>query len=185
MKYFNSIKTERLLIRPFSKTDNIEKMNWFFEPSVMSQTISGVENDFKSLKRRIDRYIDHQSTFGYSKWLVIEKKSGAFIGDCGIVSMTSGSQIINDIGFRLASQYWAKGLGSEMTKSWIRAYFIHFSYDLLYAHAEPDNIRSKQLLSKLGFSYEESVSVFGAALDRYSLDRSSWSSILKSDKSLL
>ena len=184
MKYFNSIETERLLIRPFSETDNIEKMNWFFDPLVMDQTISNVENDF-SIKQRINRYINHQFKYGYSKWLVIYKETGEFIGVCGVCSLDSGNETINDIGYLLASQYWGKGIGIEMTKSFIHAYFENLSFDLLYAHTKLENKISINLLSKLGFSFEKPAIVHGAALNRYCLERNSFEVIFKTDKELI
>jgi len=182
MIIFNPIVTERLLIRPFSRTDNIEHMSWFFDPLVIAKTIGGGENNPEPLELRINRYIDHQSKYGFSKWLVIERSSGKFIGDCGIVSMSFDGHILNDIGFRLASQYWRKGMGFEMSKSWIRAYFLVFPCNLLYAHAVSDNIKSKSLLSKLGFSYESPSIIFGEDFNRYSLDKSSWDANLKCHK---
>jgi RimJ/RimL family protein N-acetyltransferase len=182
MKLFNQIETDRLLIRPFSLNDDITKMNWFFDPLVMGQTIGDVEKNLKTLQLRIDRYISHQLRYGYSKWLVLDKYSGKYIGDCGIYTLFFEGQLIDDIGFRLASEYWRKGIGSEMTKSWIYEYFALSPFNLLYAHIEPDNYKSKTLLSKLGFKYEKSVTVYGEILNRYYLDKKSYDESLNRDE---
>ena len=113
------------------------------------------------------------------------KETGEFIGVCGVCSLDSGNETINDIGYLLASQYWGKGIGIEMTKSFIHAYFENLSFDLLYAHTKLENKISINLLSKLGFSFEKPAIVHGAALNRYCLERNSFEVIFKSDKELI
>jgi len=167
------IYTKRLKIRPFREHDNTKQMDWFFDAKVMGMTISGIESSYDSLKKRIQRYIEHQNKYGFSKWLVIDRLNEKYIGDCGIYRISDDSLEINDIGFRLSAEYWGKGIGYEMVEGCINRYFEMAKGQSLYAHALVNNEKSFNLLKKFHFQELKLVKLFGHDYMRFILKSSS------------
>ena len=164
-----SLESSRLLMRPFTLTDSLSKMPWFFDPNVMDKTFGGVDNN-ESLNKRINRYVEHNNLHGFSKWLVIHKKTGEYIGDAGLYCIDNASDSL-DIGFRLNSSYWNQGLGSEIVRSWFQFLKNLPHITSVVATVFPDNIASEKLLAKHCFKFDGYTTQYSTAVKRFRIDR--------------
>jgi len=105
------IETERLILRPFEVADTETAFCWFGDPVVMRFTPTGPDASIEQTKARLANYRDHQIAHGFSKWMILDRRSELPIGDSGL--LVPGEQGWIDLGFRLAQQYWGKGLATE------------------------------------------------------------------------
>jgi len=153
------IETERLILRPFEVADTEAAFCWFGDPVVMRFTPNGPDASIEQTKARLANYRDHQIAHGFSKWMILDRRSELPIGDSGL--LVPGEQGWIDLGFRLAQQYWGKGLATEAGYAWVRVAFDELHIDRLGAFAHPKNAASIRVLEKLGFRAERCHTVMG------------------------
>jgi len=146
----DKIETPRLCIEPFTSDDAAAAFAWFSDPEVMRFIPTGPDRSMGETKKRLARYIEHQTLHGFSKWIVRERASGKPIGDTGLIVLEDlGGKI--DLGFRFARSYWGQGFATEAASAWVRAAFVDFQLDGLTAFAHPENLASLRVLQKLHF----------------------------------
>jgi RimJ/RimL family protein N-acetyltransferase len=144
-----TIETNRLILRPFESDDVEAAFTWFGNPIIMRFTPTGPDISIEQTKARLAKYQEHQTTHGFSKWIILDRRLGRAIGDSGLLMIEEYGWI--DLGFRLAQRYWGKGLATEVASVWVRAAFDDFHIDRLTAIVHPENLASIRVLEKLGF----------------------------------
>ena len=148
----NWIDTDRLRLRPFTTDDLRCAFHWFGDPEVMRYTLNGPDRSMEQTAERIASYQRHESKYGFSRWLVIERASGQPIGDAGLRFMEEYGWV--DLGYRLDQSHWGKGLATEAGIAWIQKAFGELKLDRLVGIVHPDNCASTKVLRKLGFLEE-------------------------------
>ena len=163
------IETSRLLMIPFKNDGNYKTYSWLLDKDVMDTTFGGADN-IETIRLRIKRYIQHQKTYGVSKWLVLMKNEMLPIGDAGLYRFDQN--IINyDLGFRLEKNFWGIGLGSEIVDGWIK-YARSYNYKVLYAFTNLTNPRSEGLLKKFKFKFELETTLYEKPVKKFILNLS-------------
>lgn len=162
------IETARLILRPFESADAQAAFGWFGDPVVMRFTVTGPDKSVEQTRVRLADYQKHQRDHGFSKWLVLDARSGDPIGDSGLLELREYGWI--DLGFRLAQQHWGKGFATEAASAWVRAAFEEFHIACLGAFVHPENAASLRVLDKLGFHAERRDKVMGMEAIVFSLD---------------
>jgi RimJ/RimL family protein N-acetyltransferase len=109
----------------------------------------GADTTLDDTRRRIARYREHQSRFGFSKRLIVHRETGRAIGDSGIFHMPDGKRL--ELGFRLAKTSWGEGYAAEVGQGWLSWFDAHLGDRPLFADVHPDHLRSQRVLSKLDF----------------------------------
>jgi len=163
-----TLETNRLILRPFKSGDVRAAFGWFGDPIVMRFTPTGPDTSIDQTKVRLANYQAHQTTHGFSKWIILERRLGGPIGDSGLLKMEEHGWI--DLGFRLAQRYWGKGLATEAASAWVRAAFNDFHIDRLTALVHPENVASTRVLEKLRVQPERRDTIVGMKSIVYSLD---------------
>src|SRR5260370_23110914 len=154
-----ALKTCRLILRPFESGDVEAAFGWFGDPTVMRFTPTGPDTSIEQTKARLANYQEHQTTHGFSKWIILDHRSGSAIGDAGLLKLAEYGWI--DLGFRLARPYWGKGLATEAASAWVRAAFDDFHIERLTALVHPENLASIRVLGKLRFHVDRRETIMG------------------------
>ena len=154
-----TIETSRLILRPFESSDVETAFAWFGDPIVMRFTPTGPDTSLDQTKVRLSNYQEHQTTHGFSKWIILDRRLGCAIGDSGLLELREYACI--DLGFRLVQRYWGKGLATEAASAWVHAAFHDLHLDRLTALVHPENYPSIRILEKLGFHLEKRDTVMG------------------------
>ena len=153
------IETSRLILRPFESSDAQSAFEWFGDPVVMRFTPTGPDKSIEETITRLAGYQNHQKAHGFSKWLILERDSGAAIGDSGLSALPEYGWV--DLGFRFAQPWWGKGLATEVASAWVRAGLDEFRLGQLGAFVHPENLASIRVLEKVGFHAERRDMVMG------------------------
>ncbi len=156
------IETARTRMRPFEEADAEEAFAWFSDLEVMKFIPGGADATLEDTRRRIVRYREHQTRFGFSKRLIIDRDVGKPIGDSGLFHLPDGERI--ELGFRLAKPYWGAGYALEVGGAWLDWFDAHLAGTALFADVHPDHVRSQRVLAKLGFQPSHSESVHGMTM---------------------
>src|SRR5712692_7785795 len=162
------IETNRLILRPFEPTDAEAAFGWFGDPVVMRFTRTGPDTSIGQTKTRLDKYREHQIAHGFSKWIIVDRRTRRSIGDSGLLVLQDYSW--NDLGFRFAQRYRGRGLATEAASAWVRVAFDELSLDRLTALVHPENAPSIRVLAKLRFRVERQETIMGMNSILFTLD---------------
>jgi ribosomal-protein-alanine N-acetyltransferase len=156
MKVF--AETERLILREFEFSDDHAMFELDRDPEVHrylgNKPVTNIEQSRDSIGGVRQQYIHN----GIGRWAVIEKKSGEFVGWCGLKLNTqtvNGHTNFYDLGYRLIKRYWGSGYATEAALAVLEYGFLQMQLPVIYAMAATDNEASNQILKKLGFTFIE------------------------------
>jgi RimJ/RimL family protein N-acetyltransferase len=152
------IETDRLLIRAFEPADVDAMTAVYGDPEVMRHVCLGVLDRGRTAAL-LDEYRRAQEQRGFSTWAVVEKESGAVVGDVGFgLHAPTGDP---ELGYTLAAAVWGRGYGLEAARACVAAAFSHLPYGRLVAKVEPENERSLRLAERLGMCTVQTIAVDG------------------------
>jgi RimJ/RimL family protein N-acetyltransferase len=143
----DQIDTPRLLLRPFRPDDAVIVHRVYSDPDVMRYVATGPMADLAVTERLLADYQAHQKRLGYSFWAVIERSSGALIGDAGLYRTPAGEV---ELGYTLGAEWWGRGYATEAASAWLECAFSSLGIFEVVALAEPANVASLHVLEKLG-----------------------------------
>ena len=134
------LETERLILREY-RLDDFEAL---FEILSDAETMQHYPKpyDEEMTKHWIEWNIQNYKEYGFGIWAVELKKTGAFIGDCGMTIQNIDGELLPEIGYHIHKKYWRKGFGSEAAKAVRDWAFENTKYDCLYSYMKYTNIGS-------------------------------------------
>jgi ribosomal-protein-alanine N-acetyltransferase len=119
----------------------------YSDPDVMRYVATGPMADLSVTERLLQDYQAHQRRLGYSFWAVVERDSGALIGDAGLYRTPAGEV---ELGYTLGADWWGRGYATEAASAWLSCAFGTLGIHEVVALAEPANVASMHVLEKLG-----------------------------------
>jgi RimJ/RimL family protein N-acetyltransferase len=157
------ITTGRLIIRPFTPADFEAIHAVWSDPAVMGPIPSQAYDRDQSWARLTGTF-GHQARHGFSKWAVAARASGRVIGECGVHYLEGGPDI--ELGYKLARAHWGKGFASEAARACLD-WALAERPERVVAIADPANIRSARILSRIGMVRDGTFSRRGHTWDFY------------------
>ncbi len=156
----NILETARLFLRRFN-IDDVEAMcRILCDPDVMRFS-KGVKQPAEVpawIAERIKGYKDS----GFGCWALTYKETGTIIAYCGPTRKRYiGGRQENEIGFRLARDYWSYGYATEIAAA-LRDYaFGTMKISRFVALVDPENTASIRVIKKIGMRLEKEVMMPG------------------------
>lgn len=105
----------------------------------------------------INDIVDHMNTeilnesiYHVQYWPIFELATNALIGCCGLKPYKTNEY---EIGFHLRPEFWGQGYAQEFANAVIEYAFTVLKAKKLFARHNPNNIKSRKILNKLGFVY--------------------------------
>jgi RimJ/RimL family protein N-acetyltransferase len=90
---------------------------------------------------------------GWFQFVLEEKETGAFVGDCGL-NISDEDPRLGRIGYTIASAFWNRGLGTEAIAALTAYAFATLPLHRIVASVDPRNVASCRVLEKAGFLRE-------------------------------
>jgi len=168
MKNLVTLESPRLRMRPFVPADADAVFRYRSHAEVMRYIPSGADETIEDTQKVLDGYREHQEKYGFSKWAVVLQETGELIGDSGLLLLEDGPDF--ELGYRLAREYWGKGLATECGGAWLEAAFSSFGLERVVAFAHPDNAAPIRVMTKLGMRFERHARFYGMDSVLCSLD---------------
>ncbi len=160
------MSTARLLLRPFTLADAPAAHAIYSDPEVMRYVGNGPVTSLAATERMLRDYVAHQERRGFSFWAVVERSSGALIGDAGLYSEREDEV---ELGYTLARSAWGHGYATEAARAWLDAAFAVHGLARVVALAEPANPASGRVLEKVGMERTGSRIAYGREHDVYAI----------------
>ena len=151
------VVTERLLLRGFEPADAPAMLAVYGDPEVMRFVGEGNAVDLAGAEAMLSGYADHQRRHGFSFWAVVERASGALIGDAGLYRVDDEVEV----GYTLARARWGRGYATEAARACLDVAFGTLGLDSVTAVADAANPASAHVLEKLGFHEEAPRIAYG------------------------
>jgi RimJ/RimL family protein N-acetyltransferase len=154
----DGLETPRLRLRPFTLADTDAIHAVYADPEVMRWVGTGAVSQRSASERLLRGFAAHQTRNGFGFWAVVERASGALIGDAGLHRTPAGEV---ELGYTLARAWWGRGYATEAAGAWLDAAFGPLGIPEVIALAEPDNAASLHVLEKLGMRRDGMRAAFG------------------------
>src|SRR5262249_25673870 len=105
-------ETERLIVRHFHIADGEAMDRVLGDPEVMYFS-HGVRTPHE-VRAWLSKRLEDYRQLGFGLWAVVEKTGRETIGYCGLSHFPDvGGEEETEIGYRLAREYWGRGLATE------------------------------------------------------------------------
>jgi ribosomal-protein-alanine N-acetyltransferase len=170
-------ETERLILRALVPADEAGMFELHSNPEVHRYLGNNPVTDIEKISGVIEfvrqQYIDN----GIGRWAMVEKSSNEFVGWTGmkrIKEPINNRVDFYDIGYRLIPRFWGKGYATEAAIAALDYAFTHLPTDEIVGLANVDNTGSRNVLQKIGLSYQETFAMEGMMVDWLRITREEW-----------
>jgi len=150
----NTIRTERLRLRRWRETDRLPLQKINADPRVMEIMPEALPP--KASEALIVRFEEHFEHYGFGLFAVdlIEGKTFAgFIG-LSVPAFEAPFMPAVEVGWRLAFEYWGRGLATEGARAVVRYGVGSLGIDNIVSFTVPANLRSRRVMEKIGMTHD-------------------------------
>ncbi len=151
--HFPTLTTNRLQLRQVRSADAEALFAMRSDPigvEFMGQEPHQSLEDTQKLIQRLQTFYKQRSSLF---WCVTLKGEDTVIGTCTLFSFNFDFHYA-ETGYNLHRDYWRQGITSEAMSAVLTYGFTELGLHRIEADVAPDNTRSKNLLLKLGFTFE-------------------------------
>jgi RimJ/RimL family protein N-acetyltransferase len=153
MKDIPTLRTERLVLRPFVVGDAPEVQRLAGDRAIADTTLSiphpytdGLAEEWISKHR--DAFDKEQGV----TFAVTRKEDGSLVGAIGLTAMTKGHQA--ELGYWIGRPYWNQGYCTEAAQALLRYAFSELGLARVHCCHFSRNPASGQVMRKLGMRHE-------------------------------
>ena len=160
-----TLRTERLILRPFTEADAPAFHALVSDPQVLRYTgenpVASVEEVLEVLRTRPLRdYAVH----GFGRMACVLQETNELIGFCGLKRLEMFNNEV-DMGYRFVPCYWGLGIASESAAALYAHGKTELNLSRIVGLVIPENTGSVRVLEKLGMQREKAVRFPGADCD--------------------
>lgn len=147
------LTTERLLLRRWREEDREPFRRLNADPRVMEflPAMAPAASD-----RALLRFERHFERHGFGLWAAELRENGALLGFVGLSAPQFEAPFMPavEIGWRLAADYWGRGLATEGAREALRYGFEEAGLERIVSFTVPANLRSRRVMEKLGMTHD-------------------------------
>jgi RimJ/RimL family protein N-acetyltransferase len=149
-----TIETARLTLRPVNMRDLDDfQCALYGDPEVTRYLPSGKPWPITETQALLAWMVGQWLGRGWGPWAIIERDTGTFLGDCGMLYMPSVGHTI-ELMYALGRSAWGKGYATEAAHAAVRYGFEVAGVSHMVALAMPENTASRRVMEKLGMTFE-------------------------------
>lgn len=163
------IVTERLLMRPY-RAEDLRELHAVLYSDEQAMRLLGGPRELAGTRAALERSMAQQEQAGFSFWPVIERASGALIGEAGLFPLAPDGPDVA-LGYAFGAAYWGRGYATEAARAVLAEAFGPLNMDHVVAITREANAGSQRVLAKLGFQVEGLRHVWGAEQLFFTLER--------------
>ena len=147
-------ETERLRLRDWTDADQVDFYEIMNKPAEM-RFLGGVQT-FEDWTLAYHRIRNFSRDFGHTFWIIEDLVNGKIQGFCGLkrVNAPGAGDLTgqHEIGWRLRSSAWGKGIAKEAAIASLDLAFGRFQAPHVIAMTVRDNLPSQGLMERLGMA---------------------------------
>lgn len=152
-KFFksNKLRTDRLIIRPYTEDDLLVFHEICRNPNIGN---NGGWKPHESIveSEQILKYYFIQEPF---RWAVARRDTKELIGSIGFSWDEKRTyDEVKSLGYWLNEMYWGQGYMTEAVRAVVKYAFENLNFEYISADCYADNFGSRRVLEKAGFEFE-------------------------------
>lgn len=175
MKIF--IETERLILREVDYVDEDDLYEMDSDPQVHLYIENKPVKSIDEVRPVIEILKKQYREYGIARWAVTDKSTKECVGWAGLKYFNEPLNNHTDfyeLGYRFKRKHWGKGFATESSVAILDYGFENLNLDIIYAIVNPENVKSKNVLAKLGFDFQETFDYNGVQIDWLELTKAAW-----------
>ncbi|MEH7236869.1 GNAT family N-acetyltransferase [Bacillus sp. JJ1562] len=161
------ICTERLILRRMTKDDAGKLMEIFSDPVAMRYYPS-TKNESETMDW-INWTLKNYDEYGVGLWIVEDKITGEFFGQCGIVPQEVDGVMEMEIGYLLVRRAWGKGYATEAALACKNFGFERLRLNRIVSLPDVNNIPSTKVAERIGMKKIKTINKWGKEVYVYSV----------------
>lgn len=161
------LTTNRLCLRKMDLDDFDDLMEIFTDPVVMKY-YNATKNGQKTqewIRWNQSNYARH----GSGLWIVEDKSSGSFLGQCGIVPQEVDGFLETGLGYLFKRSAWGHGYATEAAQACVDYAFTELNKRKVIAVIDVHNAPSIKVAERVGMKRTKSTVKWGKRVDVYSV----------------
>ena len=181
MKYFSSffkhykLETNRLITRKLTEKDITVWAEFFKDKEAIEffPTLGLTSNEERAkhwVDKQLNRYVENR--FGLQA--LIEKKTGNFIGQCGLITQEVDGKMEIEVGYHIFKKYWGQGFAPEAARLFIDYAFKNNLTASVISIIDTRNIKSQRVADKNGLIREKETKWSNQDVYIYRIDKEKW-----------
>lgn len=146
------LRTPRLVLSRIGAGDLDDLVRMYANADVMA-TLGGLRTA-EQTAGYLEKQMAHWDEHGFGFWSARDIKSGQFVGRGGLRFATIEGETAIEVGYGLMSEFWGKGLATELAVESVRVAFAEMGMPELVCFTLTTNLASRRVMEKAGFVYE-------------------------------
>jgi RimJ/RimL family protein N-acetyltransferase len=139
--------TERIHFRKYT-LDDLDDVTAMFSDSQARRFYPEMDNS-ENNRRWIEWNLRNYEEHGFGLWVIEDRTSGEFFGDCGISYQPVEAEEILEIGYHLVAAHRGKGLVTEAARACLAFGFEVVGAEMLCSLVHPENEASVRVATRL------------------------------------
>ena len=172
--YLEERETERLLIRPLLKSDYQVWQEFIMDEVATRFFPDGwklkPEKSEEWINLQLKRYEENR----YGLQALIEKQSGKFIGQCGLLTQSIDDQSELEIGYHLIRRFWGNGFATEAATVFKEIAFDNHLSESIISIIDLENSSSQKVAHRNGMSRVSKAKFMGMDVFIYRIEREAY-----------
>jgi RimJ/RimL family protein N-acetyltransferase len=152
------VLTPRLVCERLQRDHAAELFRLLLDPRVTDTLWPGSEPPTEDdVLESLEAKIDHWERHGFGMWLVRDRATGEMVGRGGLqYTYWVGLDEI-EAGWAVMPERWGQGLATELAHACVGAAFGPLGLRELVAFTMLENLASRRVMEKAGFTYERDI----------------------------
>ena len=110
-----------------------------------------------AVRQAIASHGAHWDAHGFGYWMFLDRETGDAVGRGGLSRAHVGGRDEVEVGWAVMPARWGEGYATELGAASVRVAFELLDLPDVVAYTLPDNVPSRRVMEKLGFTYEREV----------------------------
>lgn len=173
--YLQEHHTERLIIRPLTKADIPAWTYYFNNPEHLRYIVLPPQENMTSLEKTefwFDKQFLRYKENRFGLMALIDKNTGEFIGQCGLLTQEVDGDSVLEIGYHLLLPHWGKGYATEAAMYFKNWAFANLDNTELVSIIDVGNAASEKVAMRNGMTkWKSTVDYFNLTVNVYRVIR--------------
>lgn len=152
------LQTERLCCRAVRSSDADRLFGIYGDPATNVFNPAGPYTDIYQAMSVLKEWMTHWTEKGFGNWAIsLRSEPEKIIGFGGINIRCCAGLLINNLGYRFATETWGKGVATEFSRAAIHYGFNELNLDEISAVVRANHFASLNVLQKSGMVFSKEV----------------------------
>ena len=167
------LETPRLILRSFAAADLDRLAELMANKDFMRFSLGPLTRE-ETKERFLDKVIGWDREGVPSQFAMVIRSSGTLVGYCGFFHHEVDGKMEIEIGYRLDSNFWNRGLTTEAARVVRDHGFRDLKLNYVISLIHPENLPSRRVAEKNGMTLERETTFRGFRTFVFSMTRQRW-----------